>query len=277
MRSETKETVRECIISILSEEFPLSTNQLKNEINKKNGKTITYQAVHKELNTLLEEKAIKKEDKTFSLNLEWIQKKHLFFKKTYINYTKLKKYSLGLLKRVREDGMPISLEFNSISEMDEYFVHVMEYFQEITPKNIEIVMIYRHNWWPLLYGKREETVIDQTNKRFYCLCTSDTPLDQWATKYENKIGMNVKISSKRFDTWNVHVYGDIIIQFNIDPAITTEIDKYFDETKKIEQVNHTKLHQILDRNSTHTVLVYKDKKLSSKIRNETIAIIENEI
>ena len=270
--------MREAIVTTLSEDFPLSTNQLKKELSIRHGLHVTYQAVHKEIAKLEELNSVLKEGKSFSLNVDWIRTKREFFQRAELNYTKLKKYSLAIIRKVHRDGELVRLEFSSVAEMDDYFVNIMTYFQELTPQGVPIIMHYRHNWWPVLYAKKEEEIlrVDPTNERFYCLCGSDTPLDCWATKYENTIGMHVRIQKGTAENWNVHVYGDVLIQFNLDPAINRQIDLFFSESRGIDSYNPKKLMDALSEKAKHTVLIYKDPLLAERIRNETVKTFNNQ-
>jgi len=270
-RKDSKFTVRDAIVTILVEDFPLSTNKLKNELALRFNTRVSYQAVHKELAHLEEGGCITREGKECSLNVDWIRSKREFFQRAEINYTKLKKYSLSIIRKVHRDGELARLEFESISEMDDYFVNVMTYFHDITPKDALIIMHYRHNWWPIIYAKKEEEILqaDPANARFYCLCGSDTPLDRWATTYENAIGMNVRVQKGTAENWNVHVYGDVLIQFNLDPEIGRRIDAFFEKNKSIESYNPKELLDVLSAKAKHTVLIYKDHALAERIRDET--------
>ena len=60
------------IISILSQEWPLSTKEIKSRISKQFSGELTYQAVHKALNELEQQKVLKKENGTYELSKDWV-------------------------------------------------------------------------------------------------------------------------------------------------------------------------------------------------------------
>ncbi len=68
-----KRSVRETIISILSKEFPLNIKKIYNKIKKEYNLGVTYQAVFKLIKEMLEDGILKKNDKEYQLNLEWIK------------------------------------------------------------------------------------------------------------------------------------------------------------------------------------------------------------
>ena len=59
---------------------------------------------------------------------------------------------------MRKNGDIITLDFENISELDKYFIEVMDYFHEILDYNDKIIMHYKHNWWPLLYSQKEDDI-----------------------------------------------------------------------------------------------------------------------
>ena len=228
-------TVKDKVTFILTYKFPLSIKELKIELKDKQNLNVSYQAIHKVILELLKLGIITQENKKYMLNKEWVKNTYHFSEQTYINYSKIKRYSINILKELKKDGDLLTLDFDSISELDKYFIEIMNHFNEILEPNEKIVMHYKHDWWPLLYSKDFYDIINKNiinkkepkNRRFYCLCGSNTSLDKWACDFENKIGMNVKYSKDAAQNWDVHIYYDFIIQFYIDTQIISMINKFF--------------------------------------------------
>ena len=65
-------SVKDLIISILGKEWPLSTRQIFNRIQKIYALSCSYQAVHKSIKKLLESSVIEKNGKEYQLNLAWL-------------------------------------------------------------------------------------------------------------------------------------------------------------------------------------------------------------
>jgi len=264
--------VKEMIVFILTYEFPLSIKQLKNKIRRYHGRNVSYQAIHKEIFSLISDQIIKKEKKGYILDLDWVKKFNKFAETLYLNYSKVRKYSLNILKELKNEGDLINLEFNSISEMDEYFIDVMDYFHQILQPSEKIIMHYKHNWWPILYSKKEHDINIKypENNRFYCLCGSNTPLDKWSTAYENKIGMHVKYGKGVAKQWDVQIYGDLVVQFHIDSFIMTKINNFFIKNKNINGLNPKEIIDILNLNGNMKVIIHKNSLIAEEIRKDTL-------
>jgi hypoxanthine-guanine phosphoribosyltransferase len=68
-----KRSVREAVISILSNEFPLSTKKIFNRVKKDHNLSVTYQAVFKSIQEMIVENVLEKIDKEYKLNITWIE------------------------------------------------------------------------------------------------------------------------------------------------------------------------------------------------------------
>lgn len=66
-------SVKEIIIQILSEEWPLPLKSLHWKIAREHGKSISFQATHKALNKLVEQNILVKNEKRYRLNLAWLE------------------------------------------------------------------------------------------------------------------------------------------------------------------------------------------------------------
>lgn len=245
---------------------------MKNKIKRYYNRDVSYQAIHKEVVSLITDKILKKEEKGYLLDIEWIKKFNKFAEALYLNYSKIRRYSLNMLKELKNNGDLISLEFQSVSELDEYFIDVMDYFHQILTHDEKIIMHYRHNWWPILYSKKEHeiNIKDPENKRFYCLCGSDTPLDKWSTAYENKIGMNVKIVKGVAKQWDIQIYGDLIVQFHIDPSIMAKIDQFFIKHKDIKDLNPKEIIDLLNLKGSIKIIIHKNSLLAEELKKDTL-------
>ena len=86
---------KEKIIQLLSEHWPLSTKEIHLKINKDYSTDVSYQAIHKMLLELNNEKIIEKTGKEWKLKKEWLLKGELFFKKSLDEYNGLlNKYNI---------------------------------------------------------------------------------------------------------------------------------------------------------------------------------------
>ena len=67
-----KKTVKELIIDVLKDEWPLTLKLIYNKLKKEYQSSVTYQAVFKAVNELLKDKVLIKTAKTYSINMKWV-------------------------------------------------------------------------------------------------------------------------------------------------------------------------------------------------------------
>lgn len=107
-------STHETIIHILSHQHPLSTKQLHHVIQKEEGMSITYQAIHKALHEMEEETIIEKNNqKEWKLNPNWLEKQKKFYEKTIETYEQKKnKYYIDPNKNETQ-----TFEFDNFTEL----------------------------------------------------------------------------------------------------------------------------------------------------------------
>ena len=108
------DNVKNLVFSILANEYPLKIIEITNLIRKRYGKTVSFQAVRKSLFELIEEGIIIKDQKSFSLNKNWIFETKNELEKIYNNLTKekIKPKNLDSIQ-----GEVSVFTFDSLSEM----------------------------------------------------------------------------------------------------------------------------------------------------------------
>jgi predicted transcriptional regulator len=80
---------RDHIVSILMENWPLTTKTIYSLLTKRHGQSLTYQAVHKTVKQLLQQGIVVHYNKKYYLNSEWIQQVKKFVLNFEENYQKL--------------------------------------------------------------------------------------------------------------------------------------------------------------------------------------------
>ena len=254
----TPKTVKEKIIVILSSEFPLTIKELKIKIKHSFNQSVSYQSVHKELNQLMSEEIIIGKEKKYLLNIEWIRQVGLFSDLIISNYTSERKHSINKLLELKKDGDSVSFDFESYSEVDSYFLQLLEYFNEFFDPKTKILHHYPHSWWPLLYPLREKKVLKKLKSDFYCVCSSNTAIDKYCQAYNNAIGIKAIHSKDQKLHWNVNLFGDLIFTYYSDPEISKEVSKFFSKHKDFKTLDLKKLADLVERKGRFRILVVKD-------------------
>ena len=85
-----KKGVKAATVEILSMEWPLSLKALHYLLSKKYALNVSYQAVHKAVNQLIEDQIIEKEGRFYCLSTIWISKVKNFGVETELAYLREK-------------------------------------------------------------------------------------------------------------------------------------------------------------------------------------------
>ena len=110
-------STKKLIIEILSSEPPLSLNIICNQLRKRYGINLTYQAVHKAIKELTDEGILQKEKKDYKLSIDWINEIEKYSKKLKESYLKKEKVpyiEVGCGSSVEEDGFNAGIFFLGI-------------------------------------------------------------------------------------------------------------------------------------------------------------------
>ena len=72
LNSNSKST-KDMVISLLSQKWPLSAKEIYNSMRREFGAEFSYQAVHKILNELQQEKILEKNGMSYQISKNWIE------------------------------------------------------------------------------------------------------------------------------------------------------------------------------------------------------------
>lgn len=263
-------TVKEKVIIILASEFPLTVKELKQKIKNNFNDSVSYQSVHKELNHLIDDEIIKYDNKKYLLNIDWIKQVGLFSDLIVSNYTSQKKHSINKLLELKNDGDSLSFDFESYAQLDNYFLELIDYFNEFFDKDKTILMHYNHSWWPLLYPLREKQVTQKLKSKYYGIHGSISNIDKYCADYNSRIGI-INLYTHSQDQrihWKVNAMGDLIFSFYGDDNINQEIHDFFEKYKDLKSLDIRKLVDIIEKKGKFRVLVLKDSAYAKTILDE---------
>ena len=149
--------VKDMIIDILSFEWPLTLTSIYNKVSKDYAHSSTCQATYKAICELLKDGVLVKQDKFYSLNMQWIDKIKEFSKQIEKNYNENEKVPLidGVLKVKTENNVSV-LTFNSLLELDKAWMDIKKNYYRNLDKEGDITFWKgNHCWWLLVYPESE--------------------------------------------------------------------------------------------------------------------------
>ncbi|MFH1895729.1 MAG: hypothetical protein ABIJ74_04120 [archaeon] len=263
--------VRENIIEILSNEWPLTAKQIFNRLGRNYAVNISYQGVHKHLKGMLDEKIITKNERDFMLSYAWIKKMSDYGKKLEKLFD----------KNISNDGS-VMLIFNSFVECGKFAVN--EFSGNVSgkfpnPENKDFVCMWNHAW-PLVGISQEE---HETMKRAFKeeihwnVCTNDTYLDKLTSDYLAKLGKNVALNKKFSTKVDTLVRGDYILQVYFPEECEKEMDKIYKKVKNQKDLDMQKLFEFTCREYKIKAVIFKNKELADSLREEAKKIYEESL
>lgn len=261
-------TAKSAIIQKLSKQWPISTKALANCLQKEFALNVTYQAVHKALNQLEDEKVIERKEKGYQLHEDWISRITQISQNISQNYSR--NLPLDFEKEI------IQLYFPSWLAVGRFGAFTFKNDCP-NPEGKPIVTCWMHVW-PVSTVSAEESkqLLLQANRGYdlYCVSTHNTPLDKlfadWIGKMRRK---NILGAAIPLDHDYV-IVGDHIAQIYYDKEFRTKIDLFYKKNKDIGNIDYQKLQEIATEKTNVHVTVIKNTILAEKLRNEAISFFK---
>jgi len=250
---------KDLIFKILSEEWPLSAKEIYSRVAKISSKEISYQAVHKTLNSLIDERVFEKKDGKYLLNLYWVSNTKDILSKLETN--------LGAGKVV--SSLNQKFVFDSIYSVDKFLVESCKNF--IPNKNDVIVLQWIHFWIPLFISK--DTYNDMKdlilNSNFYSITPNTAPIDKWCAKFWEDIGVKEKIGVKVGFDLSFMVYKDLIIQVFYPAKIRKAMDDAYNSTNDPSKLDIDNFFStVFEKKTRIPVLVSRNKEVADELKSQ---------
>ena len=264
---------KDLIIDILSFEWPLTLSQIHNKLNKEYHCGITCQAVYKAITELVNESVISKQDKTYQINLGWVEKIKEFSSHIEKNYRGGNKVPLvdGVLKIKTENNITI-LTFNSLIELDKMWINTKkEYYKKDLPKGDITLWEGNHCWWLLVYPELEYSEIELMKHKgvnHYMINHGSAPLDKWARGFYGHAGVKFKIS-KEPSYSDIAVLGDTIMQVSLPSNLREDIEEIYKKCGNNSSVDIPSfIKSILNKKTSINLILSKNKEIAEQLKKK---------
>lgn len=225
-----EDKVKNIIIDILSEEWPLTAKKIYNRIKKDHRKNISYQAVFKALGEMKEKGVVKKDEYFYSLDMAWINDAYNKFEDLKRAYEdKPKNILLSFIKE-----KTFTVEFNSYYKALSTFLQLMDRISFLVKGNKNGHYVEsRHLYWPFVGNEREQEKLKEIFGKTdsYVLCNSDTPIDKMIYRYYKKLNPNTEVvfGKSVVKEHETIITGDFIGQIYYPKDFVKALDKIYKE------------------------------------------------
>ncbi|MBU2476149.1 hypothetical protein KKG83_01625 [Candidatus Micrarchaeota archaeon] len=250
---------KDAIISLLSEEQGLTAKQIHSRIKRNKALNVSYQAVHKVLKELEQNKTITRKGRTYSLNIDWIEGIEKFsssFKENFFG---------------EELSKPKTYVLNSVAEVDEFILVLFSKIFEIEGKKV-LYMQWAHYWIPLfldknVYRKFKEILLSVPA---FGAVIGNSLVDLFCEKFWRDSGAKVKTGVKPYNHSDILVYGNFVIEVFYSKKIREKTDDFFNSVKKVESVDWNAFYEQVFRKKTKIAVFIQRNPEIAEIMKEQI-------
>ncbi len=246
------------IIELLSNKWPLTARKIYKKLARDYALSITYQAVHKALKELTENKVLDKRKQGYLLNKEWI--------KQLGNFSEKMKDELENLGQKREVKTIHKLIFNEHREFIKFHLDFVEATIE-KEKELEMIFHFRHVPYPHVLSNEELKRMKQLmpKMKWSILSKKSTPMGKWCAKQWRKMGVRVKLGAD-ISADRMMILNDYIINLYTTREAISKWDKAY-SVKSINDFNINLIAESISNPKYKTIItIIKDKEIASLLK-----------
>ena len=273
---EYKKLLPDLLLLILTKEHPLTigeiTARLRNNFNVK----ISFQAVRKCLNNMLERKIINVEDKTYSINKNYVLELKRMTDQILKNYFQGSKKSKVVAWSEKPESYA-SYVFENFIKTDQFCNEIiLDWAHNIKDEDDHTFCFQSPHYWYVFGQLGTEssflTEIKALKVKAHYIADGHTLLDKWTKKFYDAHEVKYKINSSvtKMKT-SIGVFGDFVVQYDYPNELYEEIGKFYKETKNLETLNITQIAVLLELKSKIIFTVMKNKAIAQKIKEELLS------
>jgi hypothetical protein len=267
---ETSRQAKDLIFTLLTKEKSLSLIQLYTMIKKEYNVSITYQAVRKAVELLVEQTVLIKNEKQYSLSKKWVLELKSFFDELLASFDSQKSVHTFSSTLIKDNYASYTL--HSLYDLDVFWgdvlLHLAKNLKKGEPK---LSVNYGHYVWWMLINLGRETKLYEVYKQLkiqtYFIWLRDLPLNRLATTVYERIGHRVCLQEDEnvdecvaFDT-----VGDTVIEVRYPKKIVRKIKQFFETYTTLQDMDMKRLTAITHEPCDIQFIVYRNKELARSI------------
>lgn len=246
--------VKDEILKLLAEKPRLEAKKIHSVVSRQ--LPVTYQAIHKALADLNNQKIVQKDPAgKYSLSPVWLR--HV---KQFVD-TALPHADPEAVTDYR------IVHLDSVSAVDDFLV---KFGARHYKKGRTLCLNWSHFWIPLFENQRTYAAMKQMvlTSKSYGITPSTTPIDRWCAAYWKKLGVNEK-TGVGYAGLDFLTYADHFVQIFYPRDLRDKLDRYYEKAKTIRQLDLDGLYEHVFRKKTNIpVLIIHDPALARHVENE---------
>lgn len=261
----TKTTI-DNVLKVLSKNKNISLKELHTLVNQE--EKISLPNLYKITNNLLDNQILSKNKRKLSLNTSRIIELDLFLKETKNNYLEKRENFIHI-----KEGWIQKYEVNSFVEAETLWSEIYTQLSIIQGKDNGIYSYNSHFYYLLAFPETEKTIrksVHQLSEKTKFILWNDSFLDQYSIEilrlkwFQTIINKKTKFPKKGYV---IDVIWDYYIEFFIPDTISTYLETFFNNVKKMEDFNLEIFKSIFLIKDTYILRVIHNKTAAKSLRD----------
>lgn len=229
----------------------------------------TKQGIYKVLRSLKNEEIVVFKKKEVSLSSLWIKKLEHFIETAKASYNHPKDPGSSFL--FLKEGEKISYFFKTFEDTDRFWIHAFDLLGDNTDKSIPVLIYNPHEWFLLARKDSELRLFDhltKNNRNLQSLVAEKDPLDIYVKRFFNgKTLQYYSLGKYPYPSkYNVNVFGDFLIEVDLDQAMTNKIDSVYKKYQEFSPSILFELLGIIRTKGRNKLTISRNKKKAEAIR-----------
>lgn len=261
-------STKELIIDIISTNLDANAKIVYNKI--RHSKKVTYHAVFKLLNQMVDENILLKNKRIYSLNPLWIKNTKEYFQKLELSYLN-KQEALLINKDSKKFILP---------SLHEGFIMLMRAMERGVFGDNKVVVGHFSHLLLILLSEEETDLLRRLGqqRKFYYLVKNNSNVDKMIAHYnKHTFNYKTKLGVPCAEPFYLYVLGDTIIQINLPIKMRDAMDRVYNEPTstslfpkpKNKQIT-TFLNEVARKKMKIHVHVIKNKEAAQDIIKKTL-------
>ena len=276
---EDTKNAKDLVFSILTARQPLTAIEVVNIIHKQYNVSITYQAVKKAIDSLIDKKVIRKNGRHLNINKEWL----IDLKKQIDSL--ITNYETGIVahnfKAEVMDKESAVYTFTNLIDLDNFWDDILVYLADnLKQEEAKIFITVSHfPWWLLInLGKETKTFSYYKNNGIKCYTVHhvEYPLTMWGKKIYEDIGFRFSMSkdTKSKESVNINIIGNTVIQISYSENIIEKVKEIYKKYKSIDSIGMQEIARLANFPCEAKLTVFKNPEIAQSLKDRYMALFK---